>query len=237
MIKGIYTSATAMRHGINRQEITAANLANAGTSGYKRDQLFVEELVNAKTADSDPLRINTRQWTDFTPGPMNPTGDNFDLALQSQGFFAVSDGQNEFYTRSGHFERSTDGTLVDSMGRAVQGEGGSIAVPQGLITVSSDGQVSVNGAVIDRLRVVNFENPQTLRHSDGSAFITAPETTPAVPVTNPIVRQGFLEMSNVNSVREMVDMISTARGYEINARVLTAQDEALKHTVNEIGRV
>ncbi|MBU0509509.1 flagellar basal-body rod protein FlgF [bacterium] len=237
MIKGIYTSATAMRQGVLRQEMTAANLANAGTSGFKRDQLFVEEMASAESADTNPMQLRPRQWTDFSSGALDPTGNTLDFALQDRGFFVVSDGTNEQYTRNGHFERSADGLLVDTLGRAVQGEGGDITLPSGLVTVSSGGEISVNGAIIDRLRVVNFEDPQSLRRAEGSAFVPGPDTPPAVPVDAPTVRQGFLETSNVDTVREMVDMIAISRAYEINARVITAQDNTLRQTVNEVGRV
>lgn len=237
MIKGIHTSAVAMRQGMLRQEMTATNLANASTAGFKREQLFVQEMIAAGAADNNPLQLREEQWTDFEAGAMNPTGDNFDFALPNRGFFVISDGQNELYTRAGHFERNADGLLVDTQGRAVQGEGGDITLPAGQLTVSSDGQISVDGVVIDRFRVVNFDNPQTLRRTDGSAFVTAPETAAATPVEGATVRQGFLEMSNVDTVREMVEMISTARNYEINARMLTTQDDTLRHVVGEIGRV
>jgi len=237
MIKGIYTSATAMRQGILRQELTAGNLANVNTTGFKRDRLFAEEMISAEGEKTDPLQLRSSRWTDFASGALNPTAAPFDLALQGEGFFVVSDGQNELYTRNGHFQRNAEGQLVDTLGRTVQGDGGSIAIPQGRVEVSAGGIVSVDGVVVDRLRVVKFDNPQTLHKAAGSAFAKAPTTTPASPLDSPIVRQGYLETSNVDAVSEMVEMIATARNYEINAKMLTTQDDTLRHTVNEIGRV
>ncbi|MDD5088581.1 MAG: flagellar basal-body rod protein FlgF [bacterium] len=237
MIKGIYTSATAMRQGILRQELSASNLANAGTAGFKRDQLFTQEMLNAEAEHSDPLQLRQNQWTDFSPGAFEPTGNALDFALQNPGFFVVSDGTSEQYSRSGRFERSAEGLLVDALGRKVQGEGGEIALPAGQVTVSRNGDVSVNGAIVDRLRVVDFEDPQTLLRTEGSAFVAGSDTSAPQPVDDPAIRQGFLELSNVNTVREMVDMIAIARAYEINARVLTTQDSTLSKTVNDIGRV
>jgi flagellar basal-body rod protein FlgF len=237
MIKGIYTSAMAMRQGILRQEVTANNLANANTTGFKRDRLFVEELTAAgENPTTDPLSVNTRHWTEFTSGAFNPTGGPLDLALQSRGLFVVSDGQTEYYTRDGRFQRGADGLLVDVQGRAVQGDGGSITLPAGLVSVSPEGVISVDGVVIDRLRVVNFDDPQALRKASGSAF-TKSDDAAEIPMENAVVRQGFLEASNVDTVKEMVEMISTARNYELNAKLLTAQDETLRHAVNDIGRV
>jgi flagellar basal-body rod protein FlgF len=237
MIKGLYTSATAMRQGILRQELTSGNLANAGTTGFKRDRLFTEEMVAAEKAATNPLDIKSERWTDFDSGALDPTSAPFDVALQGPGFFVVNDGQRELFTRNGHFQRNAEGQLVDTLGRAVQGEGGSLSIPQGQVEISPEGVISVDGTVIDRLRVVKFDNPQTLNKSTGSAFAKSSTTQPEAPVDNPVVRQGFLETSNVDTVREMVEMISTARNYEINSKVLVAQDETLRHTVNEIGRV
>jgi flagellar basal-body rod protein FlgF len=237
MIKGIYTSATAMRQGILRQELTAGNLANANTTGFKRDRLFAEEMISAEGEQSDPLQLRSSRWTDFNSGALNPTAAPMDLALQGEGFFVVSDGKSELYTRNGHFQRNAEGQLVDTLGRTVQGDGGSVAIPQGHIEISAGGLISVDGVMVDKLRVVKFENPQTLRKTTGSAFTKAPTTAPESPLDSPIVRQGYLETSNVDAVSEMVDMISTARNYEINAKMLTTQDDTLRHTVNELGRV
>jgi flagellar basal-body rod protein FlgF len=238
MIKGIYTSALAMRQGILKQEITANNLANANTTGFKRDRLFVEELTAAaeENPTTDPLSLKTRRLTEFESGAFNPTGGALDLALQGNGLFVLSDGQNEYYTRDGRFQRSADGLLTDAQGRPVQGDGGSITLPNGVVSVATDGSISVDGVRIGRLRVVTFDDPQALNKASGSTF-TKRDADSAVPVENPVMRQGFLEASNVDTVREMVDMISTARNYEINAKLLTAQDESLRHAVNEIGRV
>ncbi len=118
MIKGIYTSAIAMRQGILRQEMTANNLANAGVTGFKRDRLFTEDLVAAqgRSPSTDPLAIKSQRWTEFTAGSFDPTGNSLDVALQGDGFFVLADGAENVYTRNGHFERGADGSLVDSQG-------------------------------------------------------------------------------------------------------------------------
>lgn len=172
MIKGLHTSAQAMRQGIIRQEITANNLASAGTTAFKRDRLFARELVAASEGQSDPLTVESARWTDFASGAFNPTGDSLDFALQNRGFFVLSDGQTEYYTRNGHFGRNADGLLVDALGRALQGEGGNITLPSGIVTVSSDGRTSVN-VVVERFRVADFESPQTLQKAAGSGSASA----------------------------------------------------------------
>ncbi|MBI5058330.1 flagellar basal-body rod protein FlgF [candidate division KSB1 bacterium] len=239
MIKGIHTSAAAMRIGMARQDLNANNLANADTAGFKRDRLFVHELVAARMSsnDHDLSAVEAASRTDLSAGALNPTSDPLHCALQGKDMFVVSNGQQELYTRSGRFQRNSDGILLDADGRKVQGEGGDISLPNGTVTISPTGEISVNAVLIDRLRVVQVEDSATLRKAGASSFVTAPGGAPPAPSANPTVMQGFLESSNVDSVREMVEMISTARNYEMNAKLLTAQDDSLRHSVGELGRV
>lgn len=237
MIKGLNTSATAMRMGMVRQDINANNLANADTTGFKRDRFFATELVAAQERkNGTPSELKADSHADTTTGALDPTTAPLDVALQNSGFFVVSDGSEELFTRNGHFSRNTEGLLVDNLGRRVQGEGGDIAVPDGLVTISPTGEISVNGGTIDRFRVVNFENSSGLLKAPGSAY-KAPDNQNANPVENATVRQGFLEKSNVDAVHEMVEMIATSRNYEINSKLVLAQDETLRQVVGELGRV
>jgi flagellar basal-body rod protein FlgG len=240
MIKGIYTSASAMQAGIARQDITANNLANANTAGFKRDRLFVQELV---TAADDPSQktlldpVKATQFIEFTPGPLEPTEAETDVALQGRGFFELQGENGSVYSRNGRFVRNQEGALIDALGRKVQGEGGEISLPEGSVSISSTGEISVAGTLVDKLKVVDFDSPQMLIKQAGAAFADPNGRAGATPMDNAVVRQGFLEGSNVDSMQEMVEMISTARNYDINARLLTAQDQSLQRTVNEIGRV
>ncbi len=237
MIKGIHTSAMAMRQNALRQDLTANNLANADTVGFKRDRLFAAEFVEAKsTGSTDPSEPNAGRWTDFSPGAFNPTGVELDFALQGMGFFVTSDGSRELYTRNGHFERTAEGLVVDSSGRRLQGEGGDITIPPGSVTLAANGDLSVDGVLVDRLRVVQFADGEKLLKESGSSFAAAQGQAPT-PVERATIRQGFLETSNVDAVREMVEMISTARAYEVNAKLIQAQDDTLKQTVGELARV
>lgn len=240
MIKGIYTSASAMRTGIARQDIVANNLANANTTGFKRDRLFVSELIQAgenpqERSLLDP--VEAARYVEFTAGALNPTGSDLDFALQGEGFFEVAGENGPLYTRNGRFLRNEEGTLVDALGRAVQGDGGEISLPEGLVNVSSNGEISVNGIIIDKIKVVNFDSLQLLQKEAGAAFSDPNGRAGQVPVETAVVRQGFLEGSNVETMQEMVEMISTARNYEMNARLLSTQDQTLQKTVTEIGRV
>jgi flagellar basal-body rod protein FlgG len=240
MIKGIYTSASAMRTGIAKQDITANNLANANTTGFKRDRLFVSELIQAGSNPQEQTLmepVSAARFIEFTPGSLNPTGSDMDFAIQGQGFFEVESDEGPLYTRNGRFLRNSEGILVDPLGRKVQGDGGEITLPEGLINVSSSGEISVNGAVIEKLKVVDFESLQLLKKEEGAAFSDRDGLAGLTTLDNAVVRQGFLEASNVETMQEMVEMISTARNYEMNAKMLSTQDQTLQKTVNEIGRL
>ncbi|MBU0691829.1 flagellar basal-body rod protein FlgF [bacterium] len=240
MIKGIYTSASAMRTGIARQDITANNLANANTTGFKRDRLFVSELIQAGQNPQEKTlleSVEAARFVEFTPGSLEPTGSDLDFAIQGEGFFEITGENGPLYTRNGRFLRNEEGILVDASGRAVQGEGGEISLPEGLINVTGNGEISVNGTIIDKFKVVNFDSLQLLNKEAGTAFSDPDGRAGQIALDNAVVRQGFLEGSNVETMQEMVEMISTARNYEMNARLLSTQDQTLQKTVNEIGRV
>jgi flagellar basal-body rod protein FlgG len=240
MIKGIYTSAAAMSAGIARQDIIANNLANANTTGFKRDRLFVNELIKAGSDSQGNLRIdpvNAERFIEFSPGMLDPTGSDLDFAVQGSGFFVLEGENGPLYTRNGRFLRNEEGSMIDALGRKVQGDGGEITLPDGIVSVASSGEISVNGAVIDKFKFVQFEEPQLLMKVAGVAFSDKDGRAGETAVDVAVVRQGFLEGSNVNTMTEMVEMIATSRNYEMNARLLTTQDQTLQKTVNEIGRV
>lgn len=240
MIKGIYNSGAAMRAGILRQDVTANNLANASTAGFKQDRFVLEQQVDAQNVSGSRNLLEAvkgSSYVNYTAGPLENTSAPLDFALQGKGFFVVSDDEGTFYTRNGRFDRNADGTLVDGNGRRLQGVGGDITLPPGIATLTDDGSLSVDGRAIDKLRIVEFENTAALTKSGENLFSDPDNAAGAQDVLRASVHQGFLEQSNVDSVREMVEMIATARHYEASSRLMTTQDTSLNHVVNDIGRV
>ena len=256
MIRGYYTSALGMMTQMSKMDVVTNNIANADTTAYKKDgtiiQSFSEEL--AKRLD-DPnyklIRYNPgigrlrpgvfvdEIYTDFTKGAYKMTENKFDLALSGDGFFAISvtdrDGNTtEEYTRDGAFKLDADGVLKTSEGNTVLGENGPITIINGEMTVDANGRIYDGDELVDRLKMVDFENKETLRKDQNNLYKRTDETTEKAFAAS--VMQGYVESSNVNVVREMVDMITLSRNYEANHKIFQAQDETLSKAVNELGR-
>jgi flagellar basal-body rod protein FlgF len=227
---------------LKRQEVISNNLANAATAGYKRDRLFVQELdqAQARTAPNEadwhmPQQIGVR--VDFSAGPMERTGNPYDIAIAGDGFFVVESQGAERYSRNGHFQVNEEGVLGTADGNSVMGQGGEIRLPAGNVAIASDGTVAVDGRTIDKLRIVRFADPNVLVRSGSSMFAIGTAGAAPEDMASPSVRQGFLEQSNVNTIEEMVSMITTFRFYEADQRAVQMQDQVQGRVVNELGRV
>jgi flagellar basal-body rod protein FlgG len=172
---------------------------------------------------------------DFTQGAFQTTGSKTNFALQGDGFFTVQTAAGPAYTRDGAFAVSPDGYLATLSGNKVLGNAGPIKVGKGDISVNDSGIVSQNGATLDTLKIARFANQGALTKIGGNLF-SAGGAVPTV-AKGTVVRQGYLEASNVNSVSEMVSMISAYRTFEASSKAVQAADSTLDKCVNEVGRV
>ncbi|MBA4743473.1 MAG: flagellar basal-body rod protein FlgF [Azoarcus sp.] len=233
----IYTAMTGAKGTLDQQAAVSNNLANANSTGFRSEM----HRLRSVELQTDALRtrafaVDASIATDFTPGPLQHTGRSFDAAIEGKGWFAVQapDG-GEAYTRDGSFETSANGILQTRNGLPLIGEAGPIAIPpDSEVTIGRDGTVSViepgaNGVVniVDRLKLVNPPEQELRRGDDGLFRIANGE--PAQLDENVQVAGGYVEGSNVNVVDQLVTMISLARQFEMQTRMLqTAQtnDEA-----------
>ena len=240
------------------------NITNADTTGYKKNHLvsrsFDDVLIERHreyqgdpnylgstrflsygSSPVGPLNFGTRVdqlYTDYNQGIMEETGLTTDLAMAGEGFFVVSTPEGDRYTRSGAFYLTPQGYLVDSEGHFVQGTEGPIHVGDDVFEVRVGGEVIVNGEQVNQLRIVNFTNLEALRkQGDNLYFIQGDAGLQEGLPQTATVRQGFLEGSNIEIAREMVDMITVYRAYESNQRMLTMIDETVGKAVNDIGRL
>jgi flagellar basal-body rod protein FlgF len=252
----IYMAAAAALAYEKRLEVIANNLANVNTAGFKRDDVaFQAYLSSAESvaAAVDPpypagqaaesFWVTYESRTDFSPGPLQQTGNRLDLALNGKGFFSVESPDGPVYTRRGNFTLSPEGVLVTQEGWPVQGTSGEIrldasdAGPSGLdVSVGEDGTVRLNGRDVARLRIEEVTGAGRLVKIGHGYFTPADAAVATAPPEDVRVAQGFLEMSNVEAVRAMTEMIEILRGYESYQRVIRSIDEANAKSINEVGR-
>lgn len=225
-----------------RMDLTANNLANMTTTGFKTERLVTRELsdqpANAADTPSDIAFVDA--WMlqrDFKTGPLERTGDPLDVALEGEGFFAVETPEGEAYTRDGAFSMGPDGTLLSRSGDPVLGEGGPIILNPtgGPVTISAEGAIRQDGVAAGRLRVATFATPSGLERI-GSNLWKATDETPGAPDTVKIA-SGFLEGSNVNAVLELTQMIEISRTYESVAAALSQADQLRAQSIEKLTHV
>jgi len=241
---------------MQKMDIVSNNIANSDTTGFKKDTAvvhsFSEEL--SKRLDDPKYRLikfNSgignmslgvfvdEVYTDFSSSSVEETENDLDCAISGDGFFAISvtdrnGNTTEKYTRDGSFTLDADNNLRTSEGNYVVGEGGNINIPNGSITIDNNGNIYSNNEFVDRLKLVDFSNKESLRKYGDNLYDTIDESEQQ-DFTGTII-QGRVENSNVNPVEEMVKMISLARNYEANQKMVQTHDSTLSRAVNDIAR-
>lgn len=255
MIRGLYTSATAMLVQQNRMDVIANNISNADNNGYKRDGVIsncFDDTLTRRLNDRTQIEgtriansvgvmnlgaYTSEVYTDFSKTNLKQTDAPLDIALDEEGYFIINtidkNGDTvEKYTRDGSFTLGADGSLMTKEGNYVQGINGNIVLPTGDTIVNEMGEIYVNGEYIDSLRITAFEDNKELRKGENN-LITANEDAVQTAYTGNIL-QGFLEGSNVDSIQEMVDMITVMRNYETNQKLVQIADQTLSKVINEV---
>jgi flagellar basal-body rod protein FlgF len=238
MYKGIYIALSGATLKQAQMDIISQNLANANTIGYKRDKMsFQEHLVSQINGRAENSDGRTMSWfgsvtTDQTPGSIMHTGGSLDVAIDGEGYLGLEGGR---YTRRGDLHLDGDGYLVNQRGIKVLGNGGPIQVTDnGKIEISSSGEVSVNNSIIDTLKVVEFEDASVLRKTGEDAFTADQEGTDSTSAT---IKQGYLEKSNVDAVKEMVQMITALREFETYQKAIHSFDQSIERVLGEMARI
>jgi len=178
-------------------------------------------------------------YTDYGQGSFERTDDLLNLAIEGPGFFVLEppegEAQGMIYTRNGAFSINEEGYLVNSDGLRVMGDGGPIEVGAGSVSIAETGEVSVDAGTVGQLQIVDFPDKSALVKVGNSGF-TADENVETVPADGASVRQGFLEKSNINVIKEMVGMIIALRQFETGSRMIQSQDESLSTLLNEVAK-
>lgn len=261
MIRSLSVAATGMEAQQLNIDIISNNLANVNTAGFKKSRgdfqdLLYQTIVPAGAASSGSTQVPTGIQVGmgvkaaavqkiFTQGEYQQTGNPLDIAVEGDGFIQVMqpDGQIA-YTRAGALKLDSEGKIVTSDGYSIEP---NITIPSTAtsITIGSSGIVSVrdaNGSVTDvgQIELAKFLNPAGLNSIGKNLYLTTPSSGEAMTGTPGLegfgtISQGFLEMSNVNVVQEMVNMIVAQRAYEVNSKAIQTADEMLQRA-NELKR-
>lgn len=301
MWRGLYTAGTGMITETRRTDVIANNLANAATTGYKRDLTVHREfepmlikrinddadggtvgmtgggfniLSNLGTSSDDVTKIkgfsvengNSQNQgigrvglgdyiseiaVDHEQGPLESTGNIFDLAISGPGFFVLQTPDGIRYTRNGAFTRTQDGLLQDIRGYSVlDTNGNAVTIPQNIsndrVIITGDGTIYAADQQnqpqrrLTQIQFVQFNNRRAVQKQGNNLFYAVTDNNGNVaqpqPATGTIL-QGMLEKANTQIVNEMVELIHNQRMYEAGAKAVTTQDSMLESSVNQVGRL
>lgn len=255
MSGSIYMSANGALAYEKRLQLLSNNLANVNSVGFKKDRsrFLAFDLAALTTGNKRPVNWHRSQapeywmeystYTDFSAGEIKKTDSPFDLALSGSGFFCVQTPDGIQYTRRGDFTVNADEVLVTQEGWPVLGQSGEIQIklakPAGdnrEFSVSEDGYITVDGSQVGRLRIIDFTQSHALEKA-GHNYYRALKPNALQDLDEDLkVSQGFLELSNVDTVRMMTEMIEVLRGYESYQKMMRSIDDMNARLINDVGR-
>ncbi len=249
MIYGLYLSAQGAEVQSLRQDVLSHNLANAGTTAFKRTLAIAQSsdshdkhhgIPNMVPGDRDEHSggvFVAETVTDYTTAGFQLTEQKFDVALGGPGFMRVSDGTKEYLTRDGRLDMDRNGQLVHRETRhKLLGVNGSLVVdPLGPPpTISSDGMISQGSEVVGRISLVRPENLRGLTPLGDGLYSNSGKSIPDQNVTK--VKQGYLEHSGTNPTLEMLELIESSRLFESNINMIKMQDDSLDRLISSLPR-
>jgi flagellar basal-body rod protein FlgF len=227
MSTAIYTSLGRQQGLMQEMQVVSNNIANSNTTGYKTDR-----VSPGQSQDSVSMGGLGGHAFRMAQGEMRITGGQFDLAVQGEGFFVLQTDQGPRLSRAGHFQLSSESTLIDAFGNSVLGAGGNpITIPPDAsqVAIGTDGSISANGQLVDRVGVVT---PQGQLLRDTNTFFSAPEGY--APFEEAIVVQGALEGSNVSPILEVARMIEVQRAYEAGQAMMEREDDRISQLITSL---
>ncbi|MCF7955801.1 MAG: flagellar hook basal-body protein [Phycisphaerae bacterium] len=213
------------------------NIANANTAGFKRrassfSGKLAEQTGMLGSGKDSGGGVKFKTEIDFTQGSLDHTERPLDLAIKGEGFFVVESPDKTEYTRNGQFGRNNNGQIIDYQGRLIAGESGPITIPAGIsdsqLVITGDGAVMAAGVNIGKIRMVEFgEDLPKLMPAGDNCFV-APKDVKAATAVKSSVEQGYRESSNVDSIRETINLITVSRMYEASMKVMTKKSDSEK---------
>lgn len=233
-----YTTLTRQSGLLAEMQSVANNIANASTTGFRREGVVFSEYV--KALDEDPslsMAYADVRLTNLAQGPLTQTGGRFDFAIEGEGFFMVEGADGPLLTRAGAFSSSADGELVTADGlRLLDGGGAPVFVPPDArsVALSADGTLSADGRPLTQVGLYLPADPSDLSHRDGVRFAAPGGTVPVIE--GAVLLQGFVEGSNVDAVSEIARMIEVQHAYELGQTFMEKEDERIRSVLRALGK-
>lgn len=233
---GIGDVAKASEGRIFQLDVVSNNLANTGTAGFKAEHSHAGTTgVGTKVKEGATTRLPFTM-VDHSQGAIQKTGNALDLAIEGDGFFTVQTREGFAYTRKGNFTINKNNQLVTQSGDMVMGNQGPITLTGRDVNIDNMGKMFVNGVVEGELKIVRFENRQALTRTREGLF-TGTGAAGMKKMDNPNIKPQQLEMSNVNSIKEMVDMIDIQRSFETYQKVIQTIADLDKLATSRVGKL
>lgn len=260
MLNSIYTPMSGALAQERVLELIANNMANMNTVGFKGDRVtftllepepekhYEEPLppANYKIAAEDLMHLKGNDISyvgiadvqrDTTQGPALQTSNPLDVMIEGEGLLGVHTPDGIRYTRNGSLNLTRDGVLVSKEGFPILGEKGDLVVRQGAFSINDGGEVWQDGQMVDRIPLWRFESEETLERAGQNLFFYGGKPEGAKVVQGSQLRQGWLEGSNVNAIKNLTDMIVAHRSYEAYQKAVANYDQIMQKSSNTIGQV
>ena len=260
MLKSIYTPLSGALAQERVLDIIANNLANVNTVGFKSEKVSFKLLepepeknyknplppANYKIPFEDlmPLRGNEVAYVgvsgvsrDLSQGASIQTKNPLDLMLDGEGFLTVNTKEGIRFSRNGSLNINNDGALVDKNGFTVLGEKGSIFLNNGHVEINNRGEIYQNGEFIDKLLVHNFKDLNQLEKVGLNHYLHTGLEENQMRMTNPTIKQGYLEASNVNAIKNLTDMIMAHRSFEAYQQAIKNYDSMMEKSNTSLGEL
>jgi len=238
-------AASGLRSRMESLDLLANNLANTATSGFKRDMEFYGTYASKDSNDpvnggsSSTLPTIEKQWTDFSQGSLQVTGNPLDVALDGSGFFSVNGPTGTLYTRAGNLKVLPSGALATSDAFPLQGtDGGTIQIaPNKPIVILPDGTVQQAGQSVGQINLVNFASTDSLRKMGSTCFQNTDIKNQPTAATNIAVQQGKIEGSNVPVADAAMRLVGVMRQFEMLQKAVGVSNDMDTKTIQEVARI
>ncbi|PLX48395.1 MAG: flagellar basal-body rod protein FlgF [Desulfobulbaceae bacterium] len=233
---GLVESTETMLAQSRRLNQVSNNLANVDTTGYKKEDVTFWEMLYKTDHQRHRVGKAIRDITDMQAGAMEKTGNALDFAIGGNGFFSIQTEAGVRYTRAGEFTINNEGQLVTPAGHLVLGDGGPIQINGRDVSVADDGNITVDGQAAGTLAIVTFAGPADLEKEGGNLFrpVDGAQEEAAEEFS---IKQGYLEKSNVNTMKELTAMIDLNRAYQTQQKVVRSIDDMDDKAISRVGRL